>query len=291
MMRTIGEKWFDLFNAALLVLLSACVLVPLLHVVAGSLSSSYALTHAQVKLWPVELNLNNYFLVIKNTLFWNAFKITVIVVLLGTTINLALTTITAYPLSKPDLKGRKLLMLLIVFTMIFNAPMIPTYLIVKALGMINTIWSLIIPTAISAFNLILCITFFRNLPAELFDAAKVDGLSEYGIVWKIVVPLSAPILVTLLLFYAVGHWNNYATPLLYITDADLRTLQLYLYVLVAQNNTNDALANSGGLDLINISPQGLQMATIVTATLPIAIIYPFLQKHFMKGALLGSVKG
>lgn len=290
-MRTYGEKLFDIFNIVILILISACVLVPLLHVIAGSFSSSYALTHSLVKLWPVDFNLTNYKMVMRNSLFWDAFKITLIVVVIGTTINLALTTITAYPLSKRDLRGRNILMLFIIFTMIFNAPIIPTYLIVKWLGMMNTIWSLIIPTGISAFNLILCITFFRNLPTELFDSAKVDGLSEYGIVWKIVVPLSAPIMVTLLLFYAVGHWNNYYMPLLYITDADLRTLQLYLYVLVAQNSTNDALADTGGLDLINISPQGLQMATIVTATIPIAIVYPFLQKHFIQGALLGSVKG
>ncbi|MEF2244199.1 carbohydrate ABC transporter permease [Paenibacillus sp. IITD108] len=291
MNKLIGAKAFDIVNIIFLCLISAIVVIPLLHVISGSLSSTYALTHNMVRIWPVNMNLDNYALVIRNTLFWNALKITLIVVVAGTIINLALTTLTAYPLSKTDLKGRKPYMLFIIFTMIFNAPVIPMYLVVKSMGMMNSIWSLIIPAAISAFNLILCITFFRGLPEELFDSAKVDGLSEYGIVWRIAVPLSAPIMVTLLLFYAVGHWNNYYTPLLYITDASLRTLQLYLYVLVAQNNTTDALAASGGLDLIDTSPQGLQMATIVTATLPIAIVYPFLQKHFIKGALLGSVKG
>ncbi|WP_254450502.1 carbohydrate ABC transporter permease [Cohnella herbarum] len=291
MKRTFGEKLFDGLNVTILLLLSACILIPLLHVLAGSLSSSYALTHSMVKIWPVELNFKNYEMVLQNPLFWNSLKITVIVVLIGTTINLALTSVSAYPLSKPDLRGRKIIMLFILFTMIFNAPIIPTYLVVKSLGMMNTIWSLIIPTGISAFNLILCITFFRNLPSELFDSAKVDGLSEYGMVWRIAVPLSMPIMVTLLLFYAVGHWNNYYMPLLYVTDMDLRTLQLYLYSLIAQNNTNDAMAGSGGMDLVNISPQGLQMATVVTATIPIAIVYPFLQRHFIKGALLGSVKG
>lgn len=291
MRNSLGEKLFDIANVTFLLLLSAMVLIPLLHVIAASFSSTQALTHSMVKLWPVDLNLDNYRLVIKNTLFWNAFKVTIIVVLIGTAANLALTVLTAYPLSKPDLRGRKLVMLLIIFTMIFNAPIVPTYLIVKSLGMMNSIWALIIPSAISAFNLILCITFFRNLPEELFDSAKVDGLSEYGIVWRIAVPLSAPIMVTLLLFYAVGHWNNYYTPLLFITDAKLRTLQLYLYVLIAQSNTNDALSSQGAMDLIDTSPQGLQMATIVTATIPIALVYPFLQKHFIKGVLLGSVKG
>lgn len=291
MKRSIGEKLFDWINIFALFLISAIVIIPILHVVAGSFSSTYALTHSMVRLWPVELNINNYEMVVRNSLFWNAFRNTLIVVFVGTSINLFLTVITGYPLSKRGLRGKKAIMLFIIFTMIFTAPIIPTYLVVKNLGMLNSLWGLMIPSAISAFNLILCITFFRNLPDELFDSAKVDGLSEYGIVWRIAVPLSAPIMVTLLLFYAVGHWNNYYAPLMYISDARLRTLQLYLYLLVAQSNMNDALTASGAYDIMDTSPQGLQLATIVTATVPIVVVYPFLQRHFIKGALLGSVKG
>jgi putative aldouronate transport system permease protein len=284
-----GEKAFDLFNVLLLFVLCSIVMIPLLHVAASSLSSKNALIHSQVKLWPVEFNLDSYAVVFQNELFWRSFFISVTIVVLGTLLNMLLTLLTGYPLSKAWLRGRKLIMLYIVFTMIFQAPVIPTYLVVKSLGLINTIGALIIPLALSAFNLLLCITFFRSLPEELFEAAKVDGMSEFGIVWKIAVPLSMPINVTLLLFYAVGHWNNYFTAMLYITKLELRPLQVYLYSLVSQANINDALASANEISM-NVMPQSIQMATIVVATLPILFIYPFVQKHFIKGATLGSVK-
>lgn len=285
-----GEKCFDIANTAFLLLACLLVILPLMHVVAGSLSETNALIHSQVKLWPVGFNLDNYILVFKNTTFWRSFGVTLFVVVVGTLINMVLTVLTAYPLSKPYLKGRRPFMLYIIFTMIFQAPMIPTYLLVKALDMLNTIWALIIPGALSAFNLILCITFFRSLPEELFEAARVDGMSEYRIVWRITMPLSLPIVVTLLLFYAVAHWNNYYSALLYITDAKLRPLQMYLYMLLAQYDTSDARSFMSTITTWDVSPQGLQMATIIVATVPILLIYPFVQKHFIKGAMLGSLK-
>lgn len=288
--RSLPETVFDVCNIAFLLLMSALVLIPILHVVAGSFSSTKALIHNEVYLWPVDFNLDNYSLVLRNEMFWNAFKISVILVAAGTSLNMALTLLTAYPLSKNYLKGRKYFILAFVFTMIFHAPLIPTYILVRNLGMIDTLWALIIPPALSMFNLMLCITFFRSLPEELFEAARVDGMSEYGILWKIAVPLSLPIIVTLLLFYAVMHWNSYFQALIYITDRNLYPLQLYLYHLLAEAN---ALDNFRGINLSaawDTSPQGLQLATIVVATAPIVILYPFLQKHFIKGALLGSLK-
>ena len=283
-----GEKVFDIFNHLFLALYCFVVTVPILHLVAGSFSSTRALTHGEVGLLPVDFNFDNYIIVFQNPLFWNSLKITLIVVITGTILHLFLTILAAYPLSKRDLKGRRLIMLFILFTLIFSAPMVPTYLVIKYLNLLNTIWALILPSAVSAFNLILCITFFRTVPEELFDAARVDGMSEYGIVWKIVVPLSKPVLVTLTLFYSVAAWNNYQSALLYITDRSLRPLQLYLYSLLSQGNVNHEM---GGVDeLLDISPQGLQMATIIVATIPIVLVYPFIQKHFIKGALLGSIK-
>lgn len=287
---TFGEKAFDVFNVLLLLILCSIVMIPLLHVAASSFSSKNALIHSQVKLWPVGFNLDSYAVVFQNELFWRSFFISVTIVILGTLLNMMLTLITGYPLSKTWLRGRKFVILYIVFTMIFQAPVIPTYLVVKSLGLINTIGALIIPVALSAFNLLLCITFFRSLPEELFEAAKVDGMSEFGIVWKIAVPLSMPINVTLLLFYAVGHWNNYFTAMLYITKLELRPLQVYLYSLVSQANVNDTMASANEVTM-NVMPQSIQMATIVVATIPILLIYPFVQKHFIKGATLGSVKG
>lgn len=288
--QSFGERLFDIFNVTLLLLVCALILVPLMHVVAGSLSDTNALIHAKVTLWPVGLNFDNYILVFKNETFWKSFGITAFIVIVGTTINMILTIFTGYPLSKFFLRGRKYFMLFIIFTMIFTAPMIPTYLLVKGLSLMNTVWALIIPSALAAFNLILCITFFRGLPEELFEAARVDGMNEYRVVAQIALPLSMPIIVTLALFYSVAHWNNYYSALLYVTNPDLRPLQLYLYNLLAQFDTSDTLSYMSSTVTYDISPQGLQMATIIVATLPIVIIYPFIQKHFIKGAMIGSLK-
>ncbi|MFC4779178.1 carbohydrate ABC transporter permease [Paenibacillus sp. GCM10023252] len=287
--QSLGERVFDICNIIFLSMLSAAALFPLLHVLAGSLSSVNAIIQSKVTIFPVEPTLEHFRLVTRTDSFWQAGWMTIKVVFVATLLNMVITVFGSYPLSKIYLRGRSVILLFIVFTMIFHAPLIPVYMVVKELGMINTMWALIIPSAVSAFNMILCITFFRNLPEELFDAAKVDGMGEFRIVLQIVVPLSLPILVTLLLFYAVGHWNSYMTPLLYITDKSMATLQMYLYSLIAAGSSDTAGAanDTGGM----LVPKAIEMATIVLATIPIAILYPFLQKHFVKGATLGSVKG
>lgn len=284
-----AEKTFEIANITFLLLMCAVMLLPILHVVAGSLSSKNALTHSLVGIWPVEWTLENYKVVFTNTTFWRAFGVSVFLVIAGTLLNILMTVMTAYPLAKTGLKGRRAVMLFIIFTMIFSAPLIPSFLVVKALGLLNTIWALIIPGALSAFNMILCLTFFRSLPEELFEAARVDGMNEYRILFRIAIPLSVPILVTLLLFYAVGHWNSYYSAMLYISNAALRPLQLYLYSIVAQASMAD-LSGSAEDVMMDLSPQGLQMATIIVATVPIVLIYPFIQRHFIKGALIGSLK-
>lgn len=289
---TPAERLFDIGNVLLLLLTCVVVILPILHVVAGSLSSTNALIHTRVKLWPVEWNIDNYKLVINNSIFWRSFRNTLFVVAVGTALNMLLTILTAYPLSRRGFRGRSFFLLVILFTIIFQAPTIPVYLIVKSFGLINTLWALIIPAALSAFNLLICMTFFRSLPEELFEAARVDGMSEFNILWRIAVPLSVPIMVTLILFYAVGHWNNYYSALLYVTKADLKPLQLYLYSIIAQFNLNetDGAAAAVAERTADISPQGLQMATVIVATVPILLVYPFIQKHFVKGALIGSIK-
>lgn len=289
MKRSLSEKTFDTFNTVILLVMSLFVLFPVLHVVSGSLSDTSALMQAEVKLWPVGWNLDNYETVLHNSTFWQSFGITLIVVVGATSLNMIMTVMTGYPLSKMHLKGRKFVLLMILFTMIFQAPLIPTYLLIKELALLNTLWVLMIPFAINAFYLLIMITFFRGLPEELFEAARVDGMSEFDILWKIAVPLSVPIMVTLLLFYSVGHWNSYFPALMYINDPDLRPLQLYLYNLIAKANINESMGNVSE-SAINLSPQGLQMATIVVSTVPIVMVYPFIQKHFIKGALIGSMK-
>ncbi|SDX93077.1 carbohydrate ABC transporter permease [Paenibacillus sp. CF384] len=287
--RSAGERLFDISNIIFLALACVTVIVPILHVLASSFSSTQALIHAKVSLWPVDFNVDNYKAVLNNDSFWRSFGISVFIVVVGTLINMAVTVLMAYPLSKSYLRGRNVIMLMIVFTMIFYPPMIPVYLVVKWLGIINTVWAMILPVALAQFNLLICLTFFRSLPEELFEAARVDGMSETRMVWRIAVPLSKPIMMTLGLFYAVYHWNNYYSALLYVTKASLRPLQLYLYNIIAKSEMNEMLANVAET-ATTLSPQGLQMATIIVATVPIVIIYPFIQKHFIKGALIGSIK-
>ncbi|MFP4382740.1 MAG: carbohydrate ABC transporter permease [Spirochaetia bacterium] len=290
MKRSTGENIFDTANILFLIILSITILIPMLHIIANSLSDSIPLMRGDVKLWPVGLNIDNYILVVKNSVFLNSFKITFFLVTFGTLVNLFLTFITAYPLSRPGFRGRKFFMLFILFTLIFKVPVIPLYLVVRSLRIINTVWAMIIPTAIQAFNLILCVTFFKtSIPSDLIDAAKVDGMSEYGILARVVLPLSKPIVMTLLLFYAVHHWNSYYHAILFITDHRLRPLQLYLYQMLSQSDVNDAMANANELT-VNTTPKGIISATVVAATMPIVIVYPFIQKHFVKGALLGSIK-
>lgn len=287
--RNLPYVLFDSANLLMLLIFSLVIIIPILHLLASSVSSKEALIHASVGLWPKGITLDNYILVMQNQVFWNSFKISIFVTAAGTLLNLYLTLITAYPLSKINLMGRRFILLFIVFTMIFSAPLIPYYLVVKIVGLVNTLGALMIPSAISAFNLILCITFFKSLPEELSEAAKVDGMSEYGILWKIYTPLSMPIIMTLLLFYSVSHWNNYMAPMFFITDPSIKPLQLYLYTVLSQFNTQDSMLNIPE-NVNEYSPIGLQMATVAIATVPVVIIYPFIQKHFIKGALLGSIK-
>lgn len=286
---TTSQRAFDILNVAGLIAACAAFLLPFIYILASSLSAPAALIRGEVTFWPVGFNLTNYQIVMQNDIFWRSFGVTLFIVMVGTFVNMVLTVMTAYPLSKQGLRGKGFILAMIVFTMIFSAPLIPTYLVVKSLALLNTVWAMIIPAALSGFNLFICITFFRSLPEELFEAARIDGMSEYRILWRIVVPLSLPVMVTLVLFYAVAHWNNYFTALLYINDFNLRPLQLYLYNLIAQFNMNESLSHA--IEATStLSPQGLQMATIIVATVPILVVYPFIQKHFIKGALVGSIK-
>ena len=287
--RSTGEVIFDLLNICILILFCLVVVLPIVHVVAGAFSSSHAMTQGKVAFWPQEFTFENFANVTKNKAFWTSLYNSIFIVTVGTLMSLFLTVMTGYPLSKHYLSGRRLVIIMIVFTMIFQAPLIPIYLLVKSLGLLNTVWSLIIPAAISGFNLILCMTFLRTIPEELYEAARIDGMSEFNMLWRIAIPLSKPILVTLLLFYAVGYWNNYFNALLYITKADAQPMQVFLYKIIAQSDMQ-SIGGESFNERITINPASVQMATVVLATLPIVVLYPFMQKHFIKGAMLGSVK-
>jgi putative aldouronate transport system permease protein len=288
--KSLGEKTFDLSNYVLLVIGSIVFLYPLWFVLVSSFSSASAIASGSVTLWPQGFNLDAYRRVFSDDSIWRAYSNTLFYVGVGTLVNLLLTTLGAYPLSRRDLKGRTGIMLFIVFTMFFSGGLIPIYLNVRDLGLFDSRWALILPTAISAYNLIVMRTFFQTtIPDGLVESAKIEGASEYRILWSIILPLSMPVVAVMTLFYAVGHWNSWFDAMIYLQDRSLYPLQLILREILVQTQTNDMLGGVGSGDVANIS-ETIKYATIVIATVPILVIYPFLQKYFAKGVMLGGVK-
>jgi putative aldouronate transport system permease protein len=284
---TRAGRAFDVANAALLTGVGLLALLPFLYVVAGSLATDGEITTRPFFLWPNEFTTTSYEAILSSKSFLRAFAITVAVTFAGTFLQLGLTALTAYPLAKVGLPLRRTVLGLIVFTMVFSAGMIPTFLIVKELGLLNTYWALILPAAINPFSLIIIKNFFQELPVELEESARIDGASELRILWDIVLPLSKPVLATFGLFYAVAIWNDYMSPLLYLTDQGMWTLQMVLrQVTAASALTADQIDSS-----VPPPSQGIKFAVVVVAAIPVLLAYPFLQKHFAKGMLIGSVKG
>lgn len=284
---TKGERVFGVFNGFILILLAFTCLFPFIHVLAKSLSGENAIIAGDVVLWPVDVQFEAYKSVFGNASMRNSFLYTVFVTVLGTCVNILLTVLAAYPLSKSDLVGKKPIWLMILFTMFFSGGIIPLYLVVNGLHLLNTCWALILPGAISTYNMIIMKTFFQNIPDSLEESAKLDGCTEIGVLFRIVLPLSMPVIATLSLFYAVAHWNNFMSSLLYINDTSKFTLQLKLRQLVLQDQVSSMME---GASAASLPRESLKAASIMYATLPILIVYPWLQKYFVKGVLVGSVK-
>jgi putative aldouronate transport system permease protein len=276
---------FPIFNSILLISISLLMLFPFLNIMAGSFSGGQAILQGRVSIFPVEFTLDHYAAVLNNKSIWRAFSITVWVTVFGTVLSLFFTSLMGYGLSKPQLKGRRLILIMVVITMIFQAPLIPTYLVVKSLGLLDSLSALIIPGLISAFNLVIMISFFKGIPEGLTEAATIDGCDEFTTYWKIILPLSLPSLTTIGLFYAVSYWNGYMSAIMYLRDPGLFTLQVKLRQMIVGND-----AANMSMDVVR-SLEGVRMATIIVATMPILLIYPLIQKHFIKGAMIGSVKG
>ncbi|MGI2296761.1 carbohydrate ABC transporter permease [Paenibacillus sp. GXUN7292] len=288
--RSRGEKAFDVFNILLLAAAAAITLFPFWYIAAVSLSPIEQVMRGGLILWPESLTLESYKLILTNAHFTRALWITVALTAVGTLTNLVLTALMAYPLSKKRLKGRSALLFLVLFTMLFSGGMIPSYLVMKWLNLLNSFWSVIIPSGISAFNLIILKNFFQGIPEELEESGKMDGCTNTGVLFRIVLPLSMPAMATFTLFYAVGHWNQFFTSILYVTNSKLWPIQVVLRQMIIQGSTEEfqaAIAN----ETTEIMPTTIKMAAIIVATVPILFVYPFLQKHFAKGVLLGSVKG
>lgn len=288
------DKVFHVVNTTLLVLFLIIELYPLIYIVACSFSSGDALVTGKVRLFPVDFTLDGYAAVFEYKSMWTGFKNSIIYTISGTVIGVILTILAAYPLSRPDLKGRKVIMSLFLFTMMFNGGMIPTYLLIKNLHMLDTIWAIILPTTLTAYHVIVARTFFtQNLPLELLEAAEMDGCSDFGFFRRIAIPLSMPIIAVLALWIAIALWNGYFTPMIYLSSDEKMPLQLVLrrILLLSQVDVSEAMVDPERYARNKYMSEILKYGMIVISSLPLMMIYPFAQKYFVQGVMVGSVKG
>ncbi|MFK7695151.1 carbohydrate ABC transporter permease [Paenibacillus sp. HJGM_3] len=285
-----SDRVFGLFNGTLLIVISLSMLAPLVHLLAVSLSSPKYVGAKQVYFWPKEWNVQVYKTIFETDSLWRALGVSVYITVFGTLIALVITSTIAYSLSRARMPFRRLILRGIIVTFVFSVPLIPSYLVVRSLQMENTLWALMIPGALTAFNVIIMKTFFQGISSEMFDAAKIDGCGEAGIYTRIAIPLSTPVIATIALFHAVGQWNSYFSALIYIHSKSLLPIQVVLRNLVIEDNLG-SFTQLGTVDLSRpATPEMLKAGIILFGTLPILIVYPFLQKYFVKGAMLGSLK-
>lgn len=268
------------------------VLVPLINIVASSFSSPSAVSNGKVLLWPVEFSLEGYETVFENKLIGTAYMNTFFYTIAGTLINLAMTMIAAYPLARRNVPFKGVFMFLFTFTMLFSGGTIPNYMLMIDLGFINTRWAMLLPGAISVYNMIIARTFIQNIPEELYEAASIDGCSDFRYFFEMVLPLSVTLLSVLTLYYAVGHWNAYFDAFLYLSDRELYPLQIILREILIANTIN---ANEVVDDLTMSAKQGmadlLKYSLIIVSSLPVLVLYPFVKKYFLKGVMIGALKG
>ncbi|MDY8024624.1 carbohydrate ABC transporter permease [Paenibacillus polymyxa] len=285
-----ANRTFDIVTTVLVAVAVLLCLAPFIHILSISFSSNRAITSGEVTLFPVEFNLKAYGKVFSDMSMIRSLGFTVMLTLITTVLSMLMTIIAAYPLTKKNLKGRKTIMFIIVVTMFFSGGIIPEYILVRDLHLLNNMWSLILPGLISPFYLIILISFFNGIPESLGEAAEIDGSSQFGTLLRIVLPLSLPVLATLSLFYGVGRWNGFQDTLMYIQNPDLFPLQLKLYQMI-QNNMVSELTRLEGASGARITPEGLKAASVIFATVPILLVYPWLQRYFVSGVMVGAVKG
>ena len=285
--RKIGGKVFDVFNYALLVLVAFVTLYPFLYVIFASLSDPVQLMGNSAPLWkPLGFSLAAYKKVFSNSSIYIGYANTIFYVVVGTTVNIIMTCIAAYVLSRKQFMLRRFFTLMFIFTMYFNGGLIPNYLLIKGLHLIDNRLALILPGAISTFNLMIMITGFEGIPKSLEESARIDGAGDWTILFRIIMPLAKPTIMVILLYYAVGHWNAWFNAMIYIRDASKRPLQLFLRDILTRNQMG---AMTGQTDIEDVG-QTIKYATILVSTAPILCIYPFIQKYFVQGVMIGAVK-
>ncbi|NOU72492.1 ABC transporter permease subunit [Paenibacillus sp. LMG 31458] len=291
MKRKSDEKIFDAVVNALAILIVVVVLYPLIFIVSASFSDPALVLNGEVILLPKQITLEAYRNVFQNDQIWTGYGNTILYTAVGTVINLVMTTLAAYPLSRPDLPGRGIIMFFVTLTMFFSGGLIPSYLLVKNLGMVDTMWALVIPGAIATYNLIVMRTYFQsNIPWEIQEAAHIDGCSNWKLLTHVILPLSKPILAVMILFYAVGHWNSFFNALIYIRSKEMYPLQLVLREVLMISQA-DAVDSNAGLESKILLAESIKYVVIIISSLPVLLMYPFVQKHFVKGVMIGSLKG
>jgi putative aldouronate transport system permease protein len=288
-----GDRIFNIVNHFLLIIITLIVIYPLVFVLSASFSDPQAVLRGEMFLWPKGINFHSYEKIFQNKDILRGYTNTLIYTSVGTLINLVMTILAAYPLSRKDFIGRNAIMALFVFTMFFSGGLIPTYMLIKNLGMLNTLWVMIIPNAVSIWNIIIMRTFFQqSIPNELHEAATIDGCSNIQTLTRIILPLSMPIIAVTILFYAVGHWNAFFNAMLYLSDKDKFPLQLILREILIQGQTNDMVKMSTESAIKQQREvEGIKYAVLVVANIPVLLLYPFLQRYFVKGVMIGAIKG
>lgn len=289
--KTKGEKIFGIINVILMIFLIIVTLYPFLYVTFASISKpSLLMQHSGVLLRPLGISWGAYEMVLQNPAIASGYRNTLFIVVVGTALNIFLTCLGAYVLSRKNLYLQKFMMFLVVFTMYFGGGLIPFYLLVQKLKLTNTIWALIIPSAVSTWNLIVMRTAFLNIPDSLEESARIDGAEDFTILFKIIVPLSIPTIAVMVLFYAVGHWNAWFNAMIFLRKRDLYPLQLILREILIMSDTSSMLTEVASVDQEPIG-ETVKYATIIVSTLPILCVYPFLQKYFVEGIMIGAIKG
>ncbi|KQY94781.1 sugar ABC transporter permease [Paenibacillus sp. Root52] len=288
--RSLGETIFSWFNISFMLLLCFATLYPFIYILLASISDPTEISRFRgMLLYPKGFSMDAYTAVLQNPMVLTGYRNTLFYVIAGTAINLIMTTLGAYALSRRNVYFRNHIMLYIVITMVFSGGLIPSFLLINNLGMLNTPWALLLPGAINSFNLIIMRTAFQTIPASLEESARIDGANDWVIMTRIIIPLSMPVIAVMILWYAVGHWNSYFNALIYLRDRELFPLQLVLREILISNSTDNMMTGAATGDRMDIGIT-IKYATIIVSTLPILVLYPFLQKYFVHGVMIGALK-
>lgn len=290
--KTLSDRLFDLCNTALFIVVLIMILYPLYFILIASVSDPVAVNSGKVWFWPADISWKGYAAIVNHQQIWLGYKNSLFYAVLGSGISTAVTISGGYALSRKDLFGRKIIMLFIMFTMFFQGGLIPTYILVKNLGLLDTIWAMVIPGAVSAFQIVIVRTFFQQtIPDELLEASMVDGCNNLRFFFRIVLPLSLPIIAVIVLFNAVAQWNSYFKALIYLSSEELQPLQIILRRILIENQSSEMMGDLNSAQEKAKQAELVKYGLVIVASLPMLVLYPFLQKYFVKGMMIGSVKG